>query len=301
MAFDLQGHRGARGHAPENTLASFARALQIGVTTLEADLAVTSDGVLVLSHDPRLNPDITRSPDGSWLKAEGPAINHLSYANLQRYDVGRIDPASRYASLFPDQTPVDGTRIPTLKQLFELGEASSKPHRYNLETKLSPLTPDQTPDPETFARLAVEAARSAKLTERVTIQSFDWRTLLAAKRIAPEISTVCLTMETPAWSNLRGTAGQLSPWLAGLDAGRTDATAPELAYAAGCSTWSPFWRNVNAAALTLSHRLGLKVVPWTVNDPTDIAALIDLGIDGLITDYPDRARAVMQQKGLPLP
>lgn len=301
MAFDLQGHRGARGHAPENTLASFAKALDIGVTTLETDMAVTSDGAIVLSHDPLLNPDITRDPGGNWLATKGPAIFHMSYAELQRYDVGRIDPASRYAKQFPSQVPVDGARIPTLKQLFELGEAGGRNPRYNIETKISPLAPHETPDPDTFARLAVDAVRAAKLSDRVTIQSFDWRTLLAVKRIAPEIATVCLTVEGADGSNVRGAEGQPSPWLAGVDAGRLNAPVPELASAAGCSTWSPYWRNVDAAALSLAHRLGLKVVPWTVNDPQDMATLIDLGVDGLITDYPDRARAVMQQKGMPLP
>lgn len=298
MAFDLQGHRGARGLAPENTLASFTKALEIGVTTLETDMAVTRDHIVVLSHDPRLNPDITRGPDGRWLESEGPALYHLSYADLQRYDVGRIDPASRYVGQFPDQVPVDGARIPTLRQLFELGEASGKRPRYNIETKLSPLSPDETPAPDTFARVVIDAVRAANVTDRVTVQSFDWRTLLAVRRLAPQIATVCLTMDTPTWSNLRGPAGKSSPWLAGLDAGSTTVTAPELAKTAGCTTWSPHWRNVDAATVALSRSLGLKVVPWTVNETADIAAVIDLGVDGLITDYPDRARVVLSAKGI---
>ena len=100
-AFDLQGHRGARGLAPENTLAAFARALEIGVTTLETDLAVTKDGVLVLSHDPVLNPDIVRGADGKWLSAPGPAINTLTLAEIKRFDVGRLDPSSKYARAVP--------------------------------------------------------------------------------------------------------------------------------------------------------------------------------------------------------
>src|SRR5204863_4328112 len=109
-AFDLQGHRGARGLAPENTLAAFAMALEIGVTTLETDLAVTSDGVLVLSHDPVLNPDIVRGADGRWLSAPGPAINTLTFAELARFDIGRLDPASKYARPFPAHKSVDGER-----------------------------------------------------------------------------------------------------------------------------------------------------------------------------------------------
>jgi len=120
-AFDLQGHRGARGLLPENTLPSFARALSIGVTTLETDIAITSDGVLVISHDPALNPDITRGPDGSFLSGRGPLIVQTRWAELQRYDVGRINPASRYAQTFSAQQPVDGTRLPTLAELFATG------------------------------------------------------------------------------------------------------------------------------------------------------------------------------------
>lgn len=301
MAFDLQGHRGARGLAPENTLGSFATALAIGVTTLETDLAVTRDDVVVLSHDPLLNPDVTRHPDGTWLASKGPAIRSLTLAELRRYDVGRIRPGSDYARQFPSQQPADGARIPTLAELFALGERSGKAPRYNIETKLSPLRPLETADPETFAGLVVAAVRTASVAPRVTVQSFDWRTLLAVRRIAPDIATVCLTVDTPRESTIRKADGAPSPWLGGIDATHPGASIPGLAKAAGCTIWSPYWRNLDAAAVVQSHSLGLKVVPWTVNDPADIAAVIDLRVDGLITDYPDRARAVLQQRGLPLP
>ena len=157
-AFDLQGHRGARGLAPENTLAAFARALEIGVTTLETDLAVTKDGVLVLSHDPVLNPDIVRGADDKWLSAPGPAVNTLTLAEIKRFDVGRLDPSGKYAGQFPGQKAVDGERIPALEELFELVRRSGKAVRFNIETKLSPETPAQTPDPDTFVRLVVEAS-----------------------------------------------------------------------------------------------------------------------------------------------
>src|SRR5438105_12746951 len=115
-AFDLEGHRGARGLAPENTLAAFKRALSIGVTTIETDLAVTRDDVLVISHDPLLNPDIVRHPDGRWLTEKGPAIRTLTLAELKRYDVGRLNPGSRYATQFPLQQSADGERFPTLRE-----------------------------------------------------------------------------------------------------------------------------------------------------------------------------------------
>ena len=160
-AFDLEGHRGTRGLAPENTLAAFRRALAIGVTTLETDLAVTRDDVLVISHDPLLNPDVVRGPDGKWLAAKGPPIRTLTLAELGRYDVGRIDPASRYAAQFPQQQAADGERFPTLAQLFALVRDSGNPVRFNLETKIDPTRPDETVDAATFARMAVAAIRDA--------------------------------------------------------------------------------------------------------------------------------------------
>src|SRR5262245_28233170 len=214
--FDLQGHRGAAGLAPENTLNAFARSLEIGVTTLETDLAVTRDGVLVLSHDSLLNPDIVRGTDGKWLAAPGPAINSLTLEELKLLDIGRLNPSSKYARQFPDQKPADGERFPTLAELFELVEQSGKPVRFNIETKLSPDRPSDSPDPDAFAAMVVEAVREAGLSRRATIQSFDWRTLVAAKKLAPEIETVCLTYAETLKDRVEGGERRPSPWLAGL-------------------------------------------------------------------------------------
>src|SRR6266852_6548874 len=195
-AFDLQGHRGARGLAPENTLPAFATALSIGVSTLELDLAMTSDRVLVVSHDRRLNPAHTRGADGTFLGAEGPAIRSLTLAQLQRYDVGRLKPGTAYASAFPEQRGMDGVRIPTLMEVFDLARQAKADHvRFNIETKLTPTSGADTPDPETFAAAVARAVREAELAARVSVQSFDWRTLAIMRRIAPEIERVCLSID----------------------------------------------------------------------------------------------------------
>jgi glycerophosphoryl diester phosphodiesterase len=295
MAFDLQGHRGARGLAPENTLIGFRTALTHGVTTLETDLGVTRDDVVVLSHDRRLNPDIVRNADGKWIDGPGPTIRSLSLSELKRYDVGRLNPASRYAQQFPEQKPADGERVPTLAALFGLAGPDV---RFNIETKIDPTKPDETVDPATFARLAIEAVRAAKVEQRTTLQSFDWRTLIEARRLAPEIETVCLTIETSNTDNVGRNAGRPSPWLGGLELAQHGGSLARLVQAAGCRTWSPFWRNVTAENIVESQALGLKVVPWTVNAPADVGRLIDLKVDGLITDYPDRAASLLSLKGL---
>jgi len=302
IAFDLQGHRGARGLAPENTLPAFATALSIGVTTLELDLAMTSDGVLVVSHDRRLNPDHTRGPDGAFLDGEGPAIRSLTLAQLQRYDVGRLKPGTVYAAAFPEQRGMDGVRIPTLTAVFNLVREVKADHvRFNIETKLTPTSGADTPDPEMFAAAVLQAVREAGLAARVGIQSFDWRTLMILRRIAPEIARVCLTIDRGAGDTLQRGEGGASPWTAGLDIDDFGGSTPKLVAAAGCSAWSPNQGSVTSASLAEAKALGLKVIPWTVNERPDMERLIQMGVDGIITDYPNRLRAVMGEKDIPLP
>jgi len=293
-AFDLQGHRGARGLAPENTLAAFRTAVDLGVTTIETDLAVTKDDVLVISHDPMLNPDLVRGPDGKWIAAPGPPIRSLTLAELKRYDIGRLNPAAKYAQQFPEQKPVDGERFPTLAELFA---AAGPDVRVNIEIKTDPTKPDLTVQPNRFAQLAVDAIRLGKAGGRSTIQSFDWRGLIEARRLAPEIATSCLSIESNGMDTVGRASGLPSPWLAGLDLAAHDGSVPRLARAAGCAIWSPFWRNVTPDNVKEAQALGLKVLPWTVNNPAEMARLIDMGVDGLITDYPDRALPVLAAKG----
>jgi glycerophosphoryl diester phosphodiesterase len=293
-AFDLQAHRGGRGLRPENTLPAFENALAIGVSTLETDLAMTRDGLLVLSHDARLNPALTRGPDGRWLVV-GPAIFSLGRDELAVFDVGRLDPESSYGRQWPDQRAVDGTRVPSLAALFALGR--DRPVRFNIETKLTPDSSDEVPDADQFARAVVEEIRRAGMAHRVTVQSFDWRSLLAVKRIAPDIETACLTIETNNNNTVRPEADGGSRWHAGLKL-TEHGSLPRLVRAAGCSIWSPFWRNVSASAVVEARALRLKVLPWTVNEPADMEHVIDLQVDGLITDYPDRARRVLAARGI---
>ncbi|MGQ0584892.1 MAG: glycerophosphodiester phosphodiesterase [Reyranella sp.] len=294
-AFDLQGHRGARGLAPENTLAGFKVALDLGVTTLETDLAITRDDQVVISHDPLLNPDLTRGPDGQWLATAGPVIRTLTLADLARYDIGRLNPASKYGQQWPEQKPADGQRFPTLAEFFAM---AGPVVRFNIEIKTDPNKPDLTIDPARYARLTVDAIRKGDAARRSTVQSFDWRGILEVKKLAPEIATGCLTIESNNFDTVQRASGRPSPWLGGLDLAAHGGSLPRLARAAGCATWSPFWRNVDAGNVKEAQALGLKVVPWTVNVPAEMARLIDLGVDGLITDYPDRALPILAAKGL---
>lgn len=303
VEFDLQGHRGARGLRPENTLAAFAHALSIGVTTLELDTAVTKDGVVVISHDSELNPDITRDAfSGQWLERTGPAIFSMTFAELQKYDVGRLLPSSAYGMRFKEQVAVDGARVPRLADLFALVKKSGNTTvRFNIETKLDPRTPAATPQAEAFATAVVEQIRAAGMEQRSTVQSFDWSTLKVVKRIAPEIETVCLTTQQGADDNIGADQPGPSPWLGGLEASTFGGSVPKLVLAAGAAVWSPNFTDLSPEALAEAHTQGLRVIPWTANDPADMARLIDMGIDGLISDRPDLLRNVLAEKGRRLP
>jgi glycerophosphoryl diester phosphodiesterase len=299
-ALDIQGHRGARGLAPENTLPAFARALSIGVTTLEMDCAVTKDGVVVVSHDSALNPDITRGPDGKWLEKTGPAIRSLTFDDLARYDVGRLNPSNAYARRWPEQSPADGTRIPRLADVFALVEKSgNQAVRFNIETKISPLAPAETATPEDFARKLVAAIRAAKMEKRTAIQSFDWRTLAVVQKEAPEIPTVYLTSVNGFMDNIQAQGN--SPWTAGLRARDHGGSVPRLVKAAGGAVWSPYSGDLTPEAVKVAQSLGLKVVVWTVNDAAGMRRFIEMGVDGIISDRPDLLRKTVGDMGIALP
>jgi glycerophosphoryl diester phosphodiesterase len=301
-AFDLQGHRGARGLAPENTIEGFATALSIGVATLELDLGMTRDGVVVVHHDIWLNPETTRTPEGNFLALRGPALHALTLAELKRYDVGRLKPGTRYAQTFPEQRAADGARIPTLAEVFELVRRVGAQHvRFNIETKLTPTSDADTADPEAFAAAVAAVVRAAGLADRVTVQSFDWRALAALRRIAPEIVRVCLTAERPGFDTIERDRPGPSPWTAGLDVNDFGGSTPRLVAAASCAVWSPAFRDLTPERHTEAKALGLVVIPWTVNERADMDRLIGMGVDGLITDYPDRLRVVLAERGIPLP
>jgi glycerophosphoryl diester phosphodiesterase len=298
--FDLQGHRGARGLRPENTLAAFGKALQVGVTTLELDTGVSEDGVVVVSHERRAS---SLECQGPWL---GQLWKDLTVAQIKQLDCGRRTPPNPATDPFVGtQEAVPGTRMPTLAEVFALVERyesspsnrgrANQPVLFNVETKLDPTVPSETVDPATFARRVVETIRAAGLVDRVTLQSFDWRTLGEAKRLEPKLRTVALAQAPTIFPG--------TPWTAGVPIS-ADAWQGQVADAAksiGASILSPRFNDLTDALIARSQRIGLPVVPWTVNDQPTMAALIDRGVDGLITDYPDRLRAVMDAKGLDLP
>jgi len=260
------------------------------------DAAITADGIVVVSHDPALMPAITRDAQGRWLSGVGPLIRALTLAQLQTYDVGRTDPSSAYGRSLPEQQARDGERRPTLAAVFALvKEVGADSVRFDIETKVFPNRPDDTLAPEPFVRALLAAIRQAGMTRRVMIQSFDWRTLRLVHELEPTMETVYLTTRGRGFDNLDGGA-----WTDGRLL-RDFASVGHMVKAAGGTTWAPNYNNLTLDALKSAQQLGLKVIPWTANDPGDIDRLIGWGVDGIISDYPNRVREAMAKRAMPLP
>lgn len=255
----VEGHRGSRGTHPENTIPAFDEALRAGVDVLEFDMGVTKDNIVVVSHDPHVSPAICLGPGGKRLDAPV-AIRSLTLKELKEYDCGSLKNPR-----FPEQTPVPGTRIPTLDEVLSHVKASEHPAaarvRFNIETKISPGEPELAPAPAEFARLAAAVLRKHGVEKRTVVQSFDYRTLIEMKKIAPSVKTAQLTTE-----NL------LDP--------------DSVARGSKADIWSPYFRWINADIVGKAQKSGITVVPWTLNSEEEWDRAVSYGVDGIITDYP---------------
>lgn len=274
--FDLQGHRGARGLAPENTIPAFRTALEIGVTTLEMDVVISKDGVVVVSHEPWMAGEKCRTPDGERIAA-GKARHRIyerTYEQIAGYDCGSLT-----LEEFPEQKPTAAPK-PRLRDVLQMAETYVKEHDrppvfYNIETKSRPEW-DGTfhPDPSIFAERVLAVVEDEDVAPRTTIQSFDPRTLEAVHRQNTVVRTALLV----GWSGSDGLEDDLA----------TLSFVPDI--------YSPNARLVDEALVEAVHDRGLQLIPWTVNEPDAMKQLIRLGVDGLITDYPDRGQTVLRQR-----
>jgi len=277
MPVEIIGHRGARGLHPENTLDGFRAAMRAGVTRFELDAGVSADGIVVVHHDPALNPDIARGPGGAWITPPPPLLKDLTQAEIARFDVGRIRPGSPTARRFPDQVPNDGARMPTLDAVLAL------PAHFTIEVKSIPTHPEATIAPEAMAERVAAAIDAACAAGRITVSSFDWRVQRAMRRLRPALPLAYLTSaETVAGAPL---------WWNGSSPAAHGGSVARAVAAEGGDTWSPEYPDLSLDAVREAHALGLRVVTWTVNTREEMDRLIAWGVDGIITDRPDRAPA----------
>ena len=266
--FDIEGHRGCRGLMPENTIPAMMKALELGVTTLEMDAVITKDKQVILSHEPFFNHEITTGPDGKYVTEQEERnlnIYRMTYAQTQTYDVG-LKPHPR----FPNQRRLKATK-PLLKEVIENVEAYHKLKGgqtvfYNIETKSKPETDNQYhPAPDEYVNTLMKVVQSARISDRVIIQSFDFRTLQVLHKKYPTVKSAALIEE----DDKRPLEDQL----------KVLGFFPTI--------YSPAYSLVTKELVDKCHDRKIRVIPWTVNDKAAIEQMKAAGVDGIITDFPD--------------
>ena len=290
--FDLQAHRGGRGETTEESLRAFAKSLELGVSTLELDIVLTKDGQPLVWHDPTI--DAEKCADTGPAFADDPAYPYVGKLvhELTLVQIGTLDCGRRLAE-FPDAEVVRGNKIATLPQVFALADAYRAGARYNIETKVEANHPGASAEPQEFVDVILAAVRAAGKVDRVEIESFDWRTLPMMRRAEPSIPLVALYNEETWVPD--------SPWLAGINAAVIG--DPMIgALMVGANIVSPRYQLVTGRpCVDHAHALGLKVIPWTVNDADAMREQIGYGVDGIITDFPTLLRHVLADLGMQLP
>jgi glycerophosphoryl diester phosphodiesterase len=290
--FDLQAHRGGRGETTEESLRAFAKSLELGVSTLELDIVITKDGQPLVWHDPTIEAEKcvdtgAASPGDPQYPYVGKLVHELTLAQIHTLDCGRL------LAEFPRAEVLRGNKIATLPEVFALADSYRAAVRYNIETKVEADKPSRSAEPQQFVDAILAAVRSAGKVDAVEIQSFDWRTLPMVHRAEPSIPLVALYNEE-TWA-------PESPWLAGINAAAVG--DPMIgALMVGANIVSPRYQLVAGKPyVDHAHMLGLKVIPWTVDDTGAMREQIGYGVDGIITDYPTLLRGVLADLGMPLP
>lgn len=310
--FDIQAHRGGLGLTVESTIASFSKALQLGVSTLELDTQITEDGRAVVTHDRKISGDkcvdtAPYTPGDPDFPYVGKYINTLTFDQVRQLDCG-----SRTLAAFPGQQSDPGSRMPELSEIFDLVKRyRAYDVTMNIETKVEAGAPSETAPREKFVAVDAAAIRRSGLARQVTIQSFDWGALMLMRKVYPQLPIVALTNSDFLQVGQPGK----SPWLGGLDIDDfggslvaatksfgADAISPVHGFPQDGKVGDPNYRPyVTAEMVTEAHAAGQQVIPWTVDDPATMNSLIDVGVDGIITDRPDTLRSVIAERGYRLP
>ena len=308
--FDLEAHRGGRDIRPENTLYSYAYAIELGATSIECDMQLTKDGQIVMSHNPILNSDITRDKNGNYIENNKYDIRLMTVDELKKFDVGVMDQnCGEYYDLHGKTQFTYDAKIPTLEELMQLIQSyDDKNIVLNIETKSYPDPASagykNNADPKKFVEVFNNIVKKYDMEDRVVLQSFDWQTLIEMKKLNPNISTSALWQEQPSWGrdseSLRRYEKKKSPWLGGLDIKDYQRNPVKAAHAIGADIISPYYTEISKQDVDEAHSLGMKVVPWTVNNEKDMTMLLDMGVDGIISDKPWLLKQVLEKRNIKL-
>ena len=295
----IYAHRGGRGVMPENTLFAYQYALNLGVDFIDLDINMTRDGILVVTHDLALNPDITRDEHGRWITKKM-LIKDMRWNELRKYNVCGIKAKTPYANIFKEQRKYTFCHIPSLIELIAAVKASGKPVGYQIEIKTDPAHPENSYSPAVLAQALVKLLQSTNLINQVEIQAFDFRCLQEIQRLDPRMKTAYLTEIKRNHQLLNPDNKIASLWTAGV-LYRNYMSLPRMIAALGGKVWNPQDITVTAAEINEAHRLGLKVVAWSswqyMKSDFDrhlILHLIEMGVDGVTTDRPDKLQKILK-------
>lgn len=289
----IYGHRGARGILPENTLESFEYLTDIGVSAVEFDIQLTSDDQVVLLHDPFVPQAHSRNSKGEWLDGPGPKVIETTLKELQSFDIGRFKPDSDYGARYPLQEPIDGARIPTLAAFFEWVKVHPN-MLINIEIKSYADRTDLSSAPGILAQHTADLIEEYALPNALVVSSFDWRVLSALHKRNPKIQRAYLSYYDRENPPMQPNIVSGSPWIDGLSLASTDGNLPRLIAQEGGAAWCPYFKDLTPDTLAQAHAEGLAVNVWTVNEADDMKRMNAMGVDGIITDYPLRARDLLR-------
>ncbi len=286
MSVQVIGHRGARGLLPESSLPGFAKAIDLKVDMIELDIGITRDETVVVHHDFTLNPEITRDCTGNWIETNLIRICDVTYEELSQYDIGMIKPSSDYRIQFPHQNSRNGCRIPTLEEVVSLVNASGQDIIFCIEAKYLPREPLPTHPLEKFSEVLANEIIRLDIATTSIIQSFDWQIAQVIQKLVPRLDSWHLTSQMPSYNTLdESLDGKLTQ---GMRLSDFDGSVPKMVAAIGGEVWSCDVQTLTADLVDEAHELGLKVNCWTVNSETEFQRLYAAGVDGIVTDYPDR-------------
>ena len=326
VAFDFEPHRGGRDARPENTLYSYAYAIEMGATSIECDMQLTKDNNIVMSHNPILNPDITRyKGTNKYVEAGKYDIRTMTLPEIKKFDVGVMDsvtnPDHYYNGHGKSQVTPESAEIPTIDELFQLIKDSGFKGLVNIETKSypDPEYPDgykNNVDPKRFVDVFYSKVKQYGMEDQVVLQSFDWATIKYMKEKDANIATSALWCEQKDWGRdsecIRTFENTISPWInvdvkdpkyatdKQIGGGSVNSRVIQAAHAIGADVVSPYYPEISMDDVDLAHRLGMKVVPWTVNSLEAMDMLYNMGVDGMISDKPWILRAYLEKKGAKL-
>lgn len=305
---EVYAHRGGRAIYPENTLEAYLYSTKLGVDFIDMDVGVTQDGIVVVTHNSVLDPDMVQTLQGHFVSyTESERKNYLvknfTYAQLKQFKVGKLNQDRPYARLFPMQKQLDNVYMPTLEEVIDtINQLSQNQVKFQIEMKTNPLYPEDTVSPDVFAQKIYGILKKKNIVESAEVQSFDWRCLYALQNLDYRVRTAYLTSRERAQEFTSKDKLVRTRWTGGKDIVNYNDCTPCMIAALGGKIWGPEDSEVTKESIDMAHKFGLKVAVWssperagTTFDEKRNKDLIAWGVDGIISDDPAQLKKLLEK------